>query len=75
MVEKIWNIIDKKISNPEYNIPFTNEIKVSEILKLLESYKQTYFNKNIFPSFQNQFEQNLFNTFRSYIEHKNYFII
>ncbi|HUZ58016.1 MAG TPA: NAD-dependent epimerase/dehydratase family protein [Hanamia sp.] len=73
LVEKIWNIIDKKISNPEYNIPFTNEIKVSEILKLLESYKQTYFNKNIFPSFQNQFEQNLFNTFRSYIEHKNYF--
>ena len=73
LVEKIWKIIDKKISNPEYNIAFTYEIKVSEILKLLESYKETYFNKNIFPSFQNQFEQNLFNTFRSYIDHKDYF--
>ncbi|HEY5463302.1 MAG TPA: NAD-dependent epimerase/dehydratase family protein [Hanamia sp.] len=73
LVEKIWKIVDKKISNPEYNIPFTYEIKVSEILKLLESYKETYFNKNIFPSFQNQFERNLFNTFRSYIDHKNYF--
>jgi len=73
LVEKIQKIINEKISNPEYNIPFTYEIKVSEILKLLESYKQTYFNKNIFPSFQNQFEQNLFNTFRSYIDHKNYF--
>lgn len=73
LVEKIREIIIEKMSNPEYNIPFTYEIKVSEILKLLESYKETYFNKNIFPSFQNQFEQNLFNTFRSYIDHKNYF--
>ncbi|MEO6837238.1 MAG: NAD-dependent epimerase/dehydratase family protein [Ginsengibacter sp.] len=73
LVEKIWKIINEKISNPEYNIPFTYEIQVSDILKLLENYKSTYFDKNIFPSFQNQFELNLFNTFRSYIDHQNYF--
>jgi UDP-2-acetamido-2,6-beta-L-arabino-hexul-4-ose reductase len=73
LVEKIREIINKKISNSEYYISHTYEIKVSEILKLLEDYKETYFIKNIFPSLKNQFELNLFNTFRSYIDYKNYF--
>lgn len=73
LVEKIWIIIDEKISNPEYIIPSTYEIKVSEILNLLEKHKESYFKNNIFPSFQNKFELNLFNTFRSYIDHKKYF--
>ncbi len=73
LVEKIQIIITENISNPEYVIPFSYEIKVSDILKVLTIYKETYFVKNIFPQFQNQFERNLFNTFRSYIDHENYF--
>lgn len=73
LIEIIRQIITEKKSDPEYKISFTHEIKVSDILKLLEDYKETYFIKNTFPSFQNSFQLNLFNTFRSYIDHEKYF--
>jgi UDP-2-acetamido-2,6-beta-L-arabino-hexul-4-ose reductase len=55
------------------NIPHTSEHKVSEILKILERYKIQYFENGIIPELNSAFELNLFNTFRSYIDHKNYF--
>lgn len=73
LVAAIKEIINKKNATSEYRVPYTCEIKVSEILKLLEGYKETYINNHTFPSFQNSFELNLFNTFRSYINHKEYF--
>lgn len=50
----------------KYEVPFTYEIKVSEILRLLKTYKELYFDKGIIPSLNNKFELNLFNTFRCY---------
>jgi UDP-2-acetamido-2,6-beta-L-arabino-hexul-4-ose reductase len=41
--------------------------KVSKILNLLTMFKRDYFEKGIIPDFNNTFELNLFNTFRSYI--------
>jgi UDP-2-acetamido-2,6-beta-L-arabino-hexul-4-ose reductase len=47
-------------------IQYTDSYKVSEILELLNQFKATYFDMGQIPNFQNQFEINLFNTFRSY---------
>ncbi len=54
-------------------IPATSEIKVSKLLKLLEGYKENYFNKGTIPNLSNEFEKNLFNTFLCYIDHKSFF--
>jgi UDP-2-acetamido-2,6-beta-L-arabino-hexul-4-ose reductase len=52
-----------------FQVHHTTENKVSEILVLLENYKKVYFDGHIFPVLNNIFEINLFNTFRSYIDH------
>ena len=48
------------------NIQHTNTYKVSHILQLLDHFKITYLVNGQIPCFQNEFEINLFNTFRSY---------
>lgn len=54
-----------------YRVPHTSENKVSEILALLENFKKVYFIESGFPELKNRFELNLFNTFRSYIDHSS----
>jgi UDP-2-acetamido-2,6-beta-L-arabino-hexul-4-ose reductase len=49
------------------------EIKVSDLLELLISYKKKYFELGMIPSLTNSFELNLFNTFRSFITQNTYF--
>lgn len=56
-----------------YQVPHTSEKKVSEILMLLESYKSGYFEQGIFPSLDDPFERNLFNTFLCYMDIREYF--
>jgi UDP-2-acetamido-2,6-beta-L-arabino-hexul-4-ose reductase len=73
LVAEIWKIINDGMTTPAYHINNTSEAKVSEILNLLESFKSNYFENNVFPEFNNRFELNLFNTFRSFIDHSNYF--
>jgi UDP-2-acetamido-2,6-beta-L-arabino-hexul-4-ose reductase len=53
-------------------IKHTKEIKVSEILALLNSYKTDYFDNGVFPSLEQDFEKALFNTFRCYVPHSHY---
>ena len=57
----------------EVPVPHTSIHKVSEVLALLESYKENYFEKGVFPDLTNAFERNLFNTFVCYIDIKNHF--
>jgi UDP-2-acetamido-2,6-beta-L-arabino-hexul-4-ose reductase len=57
------------------NIQYTDSYKVSEILELLNQFKTTYFDKGQIPCFQNQFQINLFNTFRSYFNLSTHFPI
>jgi len=57
----------------QYRVPHTSENKVSSILKLLESYKENYFEKGIIPDLSDSFERNLFNTFVTYIDFKTFF--
>ena len=52
-----------------FKVQYTSENKVSEILLMLETYKKVYFEGHCFPELNSKFEVNLFNTFRSYIDH------
>jgi UDP-2-acetamido-2,6-beta-L-arabino-hexul-4-ose reductase len=56
-------------------IAYTHECKVSELLKLLQTYKEQYQENGIIPHLNNAFELNLFNTFRSYLDIANHFPI
>lgn len=61
-------------SNTEtFHVPHTITIKVSEILGKLNSFKENYFEKGIFPNLNNPFDRNLFNTFVCYIDHEKFF--
>ncbi|MGH2648497.1 MAG: NAD-dependent epimerase/dehydratase family protein [Ginsengibacter sp.] len=73
LVAEVWKIINEKISDPALNLKHTAEAKVSETLSLLEKYKTQYFENYMFPEIRNHFELNLFNTFRSYIDHAKFF--
>ena len=75
LVEEIWVIIKNNRNHHEYLIPYTSEMKVSDILKLLEGYRTGYLENNTFPEIRNRFELNLFNTFRSYIDNKSHYPI
>ena len=52
-----------------FDVQYTSEKKVSEILLDLENYRSIYFEGHSFPELNSVFELNLFNTFRSYIDH------
>ena len=72
LVEVILNEIRSDESKPLFIIPHTSVNKVSEILTLLENYKEQYFLTGIIPQLNSKFELNLFNTFRCYIDIKNH---
>ena len=65
LVKKIIDLF-KTETNENVIIAHSDSYKVSEILDLLIKYKEMYFINGQIPSFNNQFEINLFNTFRSY---------
>jgi len=73
LVDEILKEIRIGDSKEEVLVPHTSESKVSRILSLLEKYKEQYQNNGIIPELNNRFEVNLFNTFRCYMDIKNYF--
>ena len=73
LVNEIINAIQNRINNSELIVKHSIELSVSEILAKLKYYKSEYFGKGIFPKLNNDFERNLFNTFRSYINHASHF--
>ena len=56
-----------------YKIAPTSERYVTEVLAKLTEFKELYFDQGIFPAISNEFERNLFNTFRGYIDHRTHF--
>lgn len=73
LVDLILKEIRTGVTQSELVVPHTAEAKVSEVLSKLEYYKSTYFEAGEVPKIENSFEHNLFNTFRSYINHKTHF--
>ena len=47
------------------------EVKVTKVLGLLNTFKDSYLDSNTIPSLQTPFELQLFNTFRSYLDIEN----
>ena len=73
LVKIIYDLIRSKSSDKEFRVPYTKEIKVTEILSLLKSFKSLYFEKGIFPDLNDSFERNLFNTFVCYMDIEKHF--
>src|SRR5690606_22027380 len=73
LVETIIQEILSEQSQPELLVESTATKKVSEVLALLNEYKSKYFDGGEIPVLKDKFEHNLFNTFRTYIDHKNFF--
>jgi UDP-2-acetamido-2,6-beta-L-arabino-hexul-4-ose reductase len=74
LLKIIIDLIEVK-SIENINIDYTDSYKVSELLDLLNVFKAKYFVKGQIPKFSNQFEVNLFNTFRSHFNYETYFPI
>jgi len=55
------------------NFDFLTEIKVSEVLEKLKMFFNQYIQENKIPNLELKFDKELFNTFRSYINHKEFF--
>jgi UDP-2-acetamido-2,6-beta-L-arabino-hexul-4-ose reductase len=73
LVGEILEIINKNESNPSYYVPENSTSTVEDILNKLIEYKNLYLERGEIPRLESKFEVNLFNTFRSYIEHKDFF--
>lgn len=56
-----------------FMVPFDFKKKVTEILRLFQTFQDQYFNEGWIPSFADADDVNLFNTFRSYIDHATHF--
>ncbi len=54
-------------------IPHDTEMKVTDVLSLLEKFKVLYVEQGIIPELKDQNEVNFFNTFRSYMDHSKHF--
>lgn len=73
LVDTIINEIREENSRPEFFIDPTAIKKVSEVLALLNDYKTKYFDGGEIPAINDSFEHNLFNTYRSYIDHETHY--
>jgi UDP-2-acetamido-2,6-beta-L-arabino-hexul-4-ose reductase len=73
LVEDIISLIRKNDNSHELVIPFTAEAKVSKILSSLQYFRKLYQDKEEIPVLKNDFEYNLFNTYRCYMDLASYF--
>lgn len=73
LVDEIIKEIRSGESKDEVFITCTTEVKVSELLAILQDYKTGYQDKGEIPVMSNRFEFNLFNTFRCYMDIANHF--
>jgi UDP-2-acetamido-2,6-beta-L-arabino-hexul-4-ose reductase len=73
LVNDIIKAIITKDNVHKLLIHHTTKVKVSEILSLLQYYREVYQDKGAFPKLNNDFELKLFNTYRCYIDVSSYF--
>ena len=69
----MWYLINNKVSDGEFRVSPTDEVKVTEILTLLQTFKVQYFENGVVPDLSDPFKRNLFNTFVCYIDHLKFF--
>jgi len=70
LVYQIIMEVEQGVHQPIVEIKPTEIKTVSEVLNLLNYYKLSYLDAGVIPEIKTSFELNLFNTFRSYMDHK-----
>lgn len=73
LVTEIIKEINVTEKTEKLSLKETKTIKVSEVLYYLEDFKSLYYSNGEIPKLESDFEVNLFNTFRSFIDHKTFF--
>lgn len=74
LIKEILNIVENDNNKANrIKLAETSRHKVSVVLSLLNNFRQEYLLQGIIPTIDNEFKRNLFNTFRSYIDLKNYY--
>ena len=73
LVRVIWYLIQNRVADGEYKVSPTDEAKVTEILTILQSFRDHYLESSIVPDLSDPFKRNLFNTFVCYIDHSKFF--
>jgi len=70
LVDQVLEAI-RDLKDSLFEISPDHEVKVTEVLGLLNTFKDSYIDSNTIPSLQTPFELQLFNTFRSYLDLEN----
>lgn len=73
LVSEIIQQIERKNNHPQHLVPHTHTAKVSDVLSLLKTYKESYLDRGEIPVIKSNFELNLFNTFRCYMNMTKHF--
>ena len=73
LVNKFIEIIDLKLNIHKHIIKNDINIKVSKVLEKLLNYKTNYIDSGTIPMIKSNFDLNIFNTLRSYIDYKSFF--
>ena len=73
LIDKFIQIIDSSKNKHRYLVKRDIKIKVSEVLKKLIFLNSHYLCDGKIPEILTKFDLNIFNTFRSYIDHATYF--
>ncbi|HLB74343.1 MAG TPA: NAD-dependent epimerase/dehydratase family protein [Sedimentisphaerales bacterium] len=76
-INELTEIILEAIESPpagfeKVSVQETATVKVSEVLALLEKFRDYYFGKKIVPAFKNRFEQSLYTVFLTYLSNADY---
>jgi UDP-2-acetamido-2,6-beta-L-arabino-hexul-4-ose reductase len=75
VVNTIYSIITGTVHDPTVFLQPQATIRVSGILSKLKDYAHSYLERGIIPDVTDRFELDLFNTFRSYLEHSHFPVI
>lgn len=73
LIRVIWYLMKNRVSDGEYKVTPTDEAMVTEILTLLQSFRDQYLENGTVPDLSDPFERNLFNTFVCYIDYFRFF--
>jgi UDP-2-acetamido-2,6-beta-L-arabino-hexul-4-ose reductase len=73
LVEEIIKLIHNNDNTHELLLPYTAELKVSDILSYLQYFRKSYQDNGEIPVLENDFQHKLFNTYRCYIDLTSYF--
>ena len=73
LVDIFYKVINDQLSNSKYKVPHTAEKKVTEICSLINRFKYEYLDNSMMPILHNNFESNLFNTFKCYIDIQHHY--